>query len=256
MKKIFSALLLTVSLLAAMGATIASAVGAPEQHAAAVDFRACNFREGKGMPDLEKVNEKFRSYANKGDVPYSAWTLTPQYHNGAGFDVGWLGAWPDGEAFGVSVEKWQSTAEGRALQAEFNTVIDCSGRHELAASLPINASDGIPKDGVVMFYQCSLKDGKTLADAYTAHLAAGTAMKAMGSMGLSWMFQPALGAGDIDFDYYHVVAFYRYSDMGATMEMFANGGGRQKQASFLSPVASCATPTVFDALSVRAADER
>jgi hypothetical protein len=254
--KMLLAVLFPICLVAAMGSPAAFAAEAGEQHVAAVDFRACNFRDGKGMPDLDKVSEKFRAYANKNDLSYSAWTLTPQYHSGAGFDVGWLGAWPDGEAFGVSMEKWQSTDGGRALQAEFNAVIDCSGRHELAASLPINAADGTPRDGVVMFYQCTLRDGKTLADAYVAHLKAGTDMKAMGSLGLSWMFQPALGAGDIDFDYYHVVAFTRYADMGVTMEMFANGGGRERQASFLSPVSSCATPTVFDALSVRAEDER
>ncbi|MEZ5572720.1 MAG: hypothetical protein R3E64_11925 [Halioglobus sp.] len=255
MNKLFY-FVISVYLVTAIAPSSAFAVDAKDHHAAAVEFRACNFLEGKSMADLEAVNEKFRQYANKNDFDYSAWTLTPQFHNDTEFDVGWLGAWPDGGAFGVSMEKWQSTPAGRALQAEFNKVINCSGRHELAASLPINAADGTPKDGVVMFYQCKLKEGKTLADAYAAHLEAGTAMNAMGSLALSWFFQPALGAGNIDFDYYHVVAFYRYSDMGATMEMFANGGGREKQSSILSPVAACATPTVFDVLSVRAADER
>jgi hypothetical protein len=219
-------------------------------------FVRVTFEKAKACQIWKKLMKNSGAMPIRVTFPIQRERSPHQYHNGAGFNVGCLGAWPDGEAFGVSVEKCQSTAEGRALQAEFNALIDCSGRHELAASLPINSSDCIPKDGVVTFYQCSLKDGKTLSHAYTAHLATGTAMKAMGSMGLSWMFQPALGAGDIDFDYYHVVAFYRYSDMGITMEMFANGGGNQKQTSFLSPVASCETPTVFDALSVRAADER
>ncbi len=58
--------------------------------AAAVDFQACSFQSGKSMKDLDKVSAKFRQYANKNDFAYSAWTLTPQYHNGVGFDVGWL----------------------------------------------------------------------------------------------------------------------------------------------------------------------
>ena len=107
-----------------------------------------------------------------------------------------------------------------------------------------------------MFYACTLHEGKTLEEAYKAHLDAGQAMKALGSLAVSWMFQPAAGAGDIEFDYYHVVGFYRYSDMGATMEMYANGGGRQKQKAILGEVAACNTPTVFDAHSVRAQDER
>jgi len=221
---------------------------------APVDFRACNFREGKTMKDLDKVNAKFREYANKGDFAYAAWVLTPQYHDGAGFDLGWLGAWPDGESFGVSMERW--AAPGNEVASAFNQVIDCSLRHEMAASLPINAPESTPVNGVVMFYQCSLNDGKTLDDAYAAHLESGQAMKAKGSLASSWFYSPAVGAGDIDYDYYHVVAFSRYSDMGATMEMYVNGGGKQAQQEILGSISSCQTPVVFDALSVRDRDER
>ena len=221
---------------------------------APVDFQACNFRDGKSMKDLEKVNAKFRHYANKNDFAYAAWVLTPQYHDGAGFDVGWLGAWPDSESFGVSMEKWSSTEN--EVAAEFNQVIDCSLRHEMAMSLPINAPESTPTSGVVMFYQCSLNDGKTLDDAYAAHLESGQAMKAKGSLAMSWFYSPAIGAGDIDYDYYHVVAFSRYSDMGATMEMYVNGGGQKAQQKILGNVSSCTTPVLFDALSVRDRDER
>lgn len=234
----------------------ASALAMEQQvHAAPVDFRACNFHEGKSMADLDKVSAKFREYANKSDIAYAAWTLTPQYQTALGFDVGWLGAWPDGEAYGVSMEKWSTT--GKEVAAEFNQVIDCSGRHELATSLPISAPEGTPEDGVLMFYQCTLNDNATLDAAYAAHLDAGTAMKGLGSLAVSWMFQPAVGAGDnLDFDYYHVVGFYRYSDMGATMEMYANRGGKQAQQKILGEVSTCQTPVVFDAVSVRARDER
>jgi hypothetical protein len=81
-------------------------------------------------------------------------------------------------------------------------------------------------------------------------------MKAMGSLAVSWMFVPAIGAAPEPVDYYHVIGFYRYSDMGATMEMFFNRGGIQKQQAILSKVSSCQTPSVFDAISVRAFDER
>ena len=222
--------------------------------ASPVEFRACSFRDGKTMKDLDKVSATFRQYANKNDFAYSAWTLIPEFHNQADFDVGWLGAWPDGVAFGVSMEKWVTT--GQAVAAEFNQVMDCSSRHEMAMSLPINAPEGTPEDGVLMFYPCTLHEGKTIEAAYKAHLRAGIAMKGLGSHALSWMFQPAVGAGNIDFDYYHVVGFTRYADMGATMEMYVNKGGRQAQQKILATVSSCQTPVVFNALSVRARDER
>ena len=79
-------------------------------------------------------------------------------------------------------------------------------------------------------------------------------MKGLGSLAVSWLFQPALGGGTVD--YYHVVGFYRYSDMGATMDLYANHGGMQEFAKNLGGVTSCGRPTVFDAVSVRHRDER
>ena len=76
-----------------------------------VEFFACNFQDGKGMADLGKVIEKFKAYADQNDVGYTAWTLTPQFTNDReedAFDVGWLGAWPDGNAFGKSQDNWMT----------------------------------------------------------------------------------------------------------------------------------------------------
>lgn len=249
-------LLLAVTAVNVMSVSWVSSALAAEQLAkqAPVEFRACNFRDGKSMADLDKLNAKFREYANKNDFSYAAWVLTPEYDDGAEFDIGWLGAWPDSNAYGESMEKW--SAPGNKMAGEFASVIDCGLSHELAMSMPINAPEGTPSNGIVMFYQCSLKDGKSLSDAYRAHLEAGQAMKSKGSLAMSWFYSPAVGAGDIDYDYYHVVAFSRYSDMGATMEMYVNGGGQQAQQSILGKISSCRTPTLLSALSVRDRDER
>lgn len=228
----------------------------PAGVAAPVEFRACNFNEGKTMADLDQVTAKFRDYANKNDFAYAAWTLVPQYHTGSDFDVGWLGAWPDGEAFGVSMERWMTTTTGRALAAEFAEVWDCNDHHELSMSFPINAADSTPQDGVMLVYECSLGDSKTLDQAYAAHLEWGTAKKGMGFLDNSWMFQPTIGVRELDYDYYHVVVFYRYSDLGAAFEAYANDGGMQKRAKIYGDTMDCGAPFIYDFLSVRARDER
>lgn len=233
---------------------VSQASAAAKAKAAPVDFRACHFRDGKTMADLDKVSAKFRDYANKADTGYAAWTLVPQFETDLDMDVAWMGAWPDSKAFGVSMERWMK--EGRALQAEFDQVVDCSGRHIMAASYPINAPDGVPEDGVWLFSACQLKAGTTIAQAYAAHLEAGQVMKAMGSLSTSWMMVPGVGTGPDDPDYYHALAFYRYSDLGASIEMFVNEGGQQKRDSILTKVSSCRNPALFDAVSVRAHDER
>ena len=221
---------------------------------APVDYRTCDLRDGKTIEDLNKVTAKFRAYASKSNIDYAAWTLFPQYHTDLDYDLAWMGAWPDADTFGVSMERWMK--EGGALRAEFDQVVDCGNRHLMVVSYPINAPDGTPEDGMWLFSACNLNDGKTIPQAYAAHLEAGQVMKAMGSLSTSWMMVPGIGAGAEDPDYYHALAFYRYSDLGASLEMFVNKGGQQKRDEILNKVSSCATPILFDAVSVRARDER
>ena len=241
-------------ILAVLATSLASVAWVSSASAAAkaapVDYRACHFRDGKTMQDLDKVIVKFREYAKKADSGYAAWTLTPQFQTNLPLDVAWMGAWPDAETFGVSMEQWMK--EGGELQKAFAEVVDCGSRHMLVASYPINAPDGVPEDGMWLFSACNLNDDVSIDQAYAAHLEAGTVMKAMGSLSNSWMMVPGIGAGPNDPDYYHALVFYRYSDLGASLEMFLNKGGQQKRQAILNKVSSCETPVLFDAVSVLA----
>ena len=170
------------------------------------------------------------------------------------YDIGWLGAWPSSQDFGVSMEKWKTSSNG--LAEEFDRVMDCGSRHELAMWVPITAAESTPEDGVLMISRCTLNEGKTDADAYRAHIKFGQHMRGLGSMASSWLFYPTIGTGDIDYDYYHAIAFYRYSDMGAAMDLYSNQGGYEAAQKVLHPVSQCQAPIVFDSISVRAFDER
>ncbi|KAA1187650.1 hypothetical protein F0M18_19800 [Pseudohalioglobus sediminis] len=243
--------ILTFLVAATCGVSVHAQQSGPR--AAPVDFRACDYQSGKGAKDLQKVVERFRTYANENKFNYAAWIMVPQFQNGQNYDVGWLGAWPNSEAFGVSMERWMS--EGAEMAAAFDAVLDCSARHEMALWVPINAPRSTPESGVLMISQCTLHDGQSTEDAYRAHVEMGDHMRGLGSMASSWLFYPMLGTGDIDYDYYHAVAFYRYSDMGAAIELYANGGGYKKARETVEKVAHCSAPTVFDVTSVRAFDE-
>jgi hypothetical protein len=217
--------------------------------AAPVEFFACNWQKGKGMSDLKKVAKKFNQWADKNDMQYSAWILTPQFTAAdLGFQVGWLGGWPDGNAFGKGQDKWM--ASGGDLGDEFNAVIDCIS-HETASSAVVNAPDGPPGNGVVMFSQCTLQPGKMPAEALEGHRKVGAMMKGMGSPASSWLFFPGMGSGDIDFHYWSVIGFQNYTDLGAATELYINGGGWQKAMGILSSLTRCQSPAVFDAHAVR-----
>ena len=251
-KSIFAAVVIFCATAISYGQTANAQEG--QVKAAPVDFRACTFHDGKGMKDLDRVAEKFRKYANEHDFNYAAWTLVPQFQSAVPYDIGWLGAWPSNEAFGISMEKWMTT--GKELAAEFAEVMDCGSRHELALWVPVTAAESTPEEGVLMISRCSLNEGKSNDDAFQAHIAFGNHMRGLGSMASSWLFYPTMGTASGDFDYYHAVAFYRYSDLGAALELYSNRGGYQVAQDTLETVADCTTPILFDARNVRAFDER
>jgi hypothetical protein len=242
------AIALTVALCGAQSALAQQAQG----KGAPVEFYGCNWQKGMGIEDLVKVGKKFSKWSDENNSMYSAWILTPQYQTNMGFDVGWLGGWPDGAAMGKTQDAWISG--GHQLAREFDAVVDCSKRHELATSVAVNAPKGPPGNGIVMFAGCELQDGKSGAEAVAAHKKVAEMMTGKGSKGSSWAFFPGLGNIDTDIDYWQVIAFNNYSEFGAASDIFINGGGWRASADIFRGVTRCGRGVMFDATLVRAAD--
>mgnify|MGYP001812716657 CR=1 FL=1 len=233
-------------------ATIQVASAQEESRGTPVEFFGCTWQDGKGMADLVSVGKKFSQWADKQDSKYSAWILTPQFHTDVGFDVGWLGGWPDGVSMGKSMDAWLSG--GMQLAGEFDAVVDCSSRHELATAIAIHAPDGPGGSGKVMFDGCSKADGKSWDDVMAAHAKAGKMMRDKGAKASgSWLFFPGIGAADYDFDYWRVVTFNNYADFGATSEAYINGGGYEEGMKLMAGVTECGGGVMFDATVVRRA---
>lgn len=212
----------------------------------------CNMVPGKSMKDLMQVAQRFSKWADKNDSSYSAWILTPQF---AQFreapQVIWLGSNPSGNAMGKGLDAWQAT--GDDIQEAFNAVMQC-GAHAVASSVEVNAPDGTPGDGVVMFTQCSIAEGSDWSKAVAAHKKYSAAMRGLGAKNSNWMFFPMLGGTtDRGFDYWGVSTFNNWSDFFAAYELYVNGGGWQKGMEALKGVATCeaGSPSVWDVKLVR-----
>ena len=211
----------------------------------------CNIREGKDRKDIEKAIDKFNAWSDASDENdgYMAWMMVPQFATHPDTpDLIWLGSWENGVEMGKGIGAY--LAEGADIQASFEAALDCSG-HALASSVEINAPNGPPENGVVMFNQCSYADGKNYQDAMGAHKANAAAMTEMGSKGSSWMFFPMIGSNTESFDYWAVTGFQNYPDFGAAYEMYVNGGGWQKAMGIMQGNVTCGDPTVWDAYLVR-----
>ena len=214
----------------------------------------CKYQSGKGMNDLMQVAQRFSKWADKNDPSYSAWILTPAYGQFTELpQVVWLGSNPSGNEMGKAQEAWR--ASGGDLQKAFDSVIACGG-HSVASSVEINAPDGPPGDGVVMFTQCSIDDGSDWMKAVAAHKKYSAAMRALGAKNSNWLFFPMIGGtADRDFDYWGVSTFSSWTNYFAAYELYVNGGGWKKGMETMTGAASCrqGSPTVWDAKLVRSA---
>lgn len=207
----------------------------------------CNIKDGKSHKDLMHAAGKIGKWSSKHDPSYNAWILTPQFTSAPNTpDFIWLGSDANGSAFGKGIDKWQKTG-GDAAEA-FNSVADCSGGHVLASSVTVNAPDGPPGDGVVMFTECHIADGSNWMKAVEAHKSFSAAMRGMGATGSNWMFFPMLGGAERTFSYYGVSTFKNWSDYGAAYDIYTTGGGYQKADAAYKGITDCnrATPTVWD----------
>jgi len=237
-------------------ATVASVQSIQAQEggsAAVVEAFYCNLREGKSMKDAMQAADRFAKWADKNDSNYSAWILTPQFALGSNSpQLIWLGSNDSGDALGKGMDAWQSA--GGEVAAALSAVMDCSMGHVLASSVEINAPDGPPGDGVVMFSQCSYDDDGDWMKAIKAHKTFSAEMRKMGAKNSNWLFFPMLGGGNPEYDYLGVSTFNNWSDYFAAYEMYVNGGGWQKMVELMDDVASCNggnTPTVWDVKLVR-----
>ena len=243
-----------IAALLASGASIAQDKKAEAAAAPAmvpVEIFTCNWRDGKDQGDLAKLNARLKEMMDKNNAPYSAWTLTPQFRAGEdGFDIAWLGSWTSGAAMGDMVDS-RGGGEAAELFKSYNSVVDCSGGHMLMSSATIHAPDGPPDDGVVMFSSCTVDEDSNMEAAMKAHAKGSADMRGRGSKGYSWIFHPALGFGETDFDYYMVVAMDNYAALGKAFDVYMNGGGWGARQKLYDGVVSCDSPRVYDAKLVR-----
>ena len=206
-------------------------------------INVCSFRDGKSWGDLEKLNEAFAGFIGDSPTDYSYWILTPRFREDSDMHFAWLGSWNSGAGFGGGFDNWVANAGD--LEQMFYETAECGSNMMAIANIMVDP-DNPPTNGVVWFARCTLADGKELSDAVAAHAEGSSAMRDLGVESQSWAFVPALGFGDIEFDYYHVATFDSYAALGAGFDANFNQGGWKARMEPMAGVASCSSPNLYD----------
>lgn len=211
-----------------------------------VEFWSCSFNQGKDMNDLDEAIDAYNAWADKNDDSQVAWVMTPEFFGPENtIDVGWLGTWPDGNAWGKQQDAFDAT--GGKVMGGFMDAVTCSA-HEMATSLGINSPEEPPENGVVLFSRCTVAEGKTPEDAVAAHRQ--VAAKMGGTTGAnSWLFFPGSGSSSdgSGYQYWQVLGFDNHAELGAAWENYTNAGGWKTVDATLAGITSCGDTTTWRA---------
>jgi len=217
-----------------------------------VEGFTCSYNKGKGPSDLAKVNVKWNAWADGINFPaYNAWNLTPNFvDSGTTMDVVWLGAWQNGIDMGKGLDLWKT--KGSKINTEYGKVVTC-GEHSNFASYNIRMPDmsSPSTSGVVTFSDCSLEEGKSMADGMAAVAAWAKHLDSTGSKSGMWVFFPALGTGDTDWDFKMVESHRNYASLGHDWEDYGNKQGYAKAQAVFTGVMECGGTRVYDSEMVR-----
>jgi hypothetical protein len=205
-----------------------------------VELFTCNYNDGKGPGDLDKVIAKWNKWADKKGVDdYAAWTLTPYYFGPEQeFDVIWLGAGKDAVALGKAQDSYLAEDEG--LHAAFNEVISCDAHSNFASINHKAAPKGAtPANSVLTFSDCEFKEGATFDALGTAmgewsqHLSDG------GSNASIFHWYPVYGGGQEELSFKWLEAHKNFAELGADYERYGNGRGFETKRKLFNHLISC-----------------
>jgi len=225
--------------------------------AAVVELFSCKFNNGKNMGDLRSASNRFKTWADQNAVTdYTAVTMTPYaFSDQVDYDVVWLGAWPNGTAMGVDEAKWFAT--GAQTLAALEAVTDC-GTHALFAAIPIHTPAGPPaeRNGLTMFRDCKLHEGRTPAEAIAAMRQWTDYMAGRGSAGFDAILFPLAGkSSEADYTFKSVHAFSSVEELGRGIDLYTTGGV-QMQNQILGRVIACDSPRIYLSERVRTAAQQ
>lgn len=249
---------LRVLLLSLFGSTLIANVHA-DNHSdgpnfSPVDLIACNFNDGQGMSNLNRVIARWNTWMDeKGDESYWAYILTPTYFSqDITFDFAWAGGWPDGKSMAAGRDLW--VKEGQSLRDEFARVASCQAQGNFA-TVRVKANSTPFPEAPVEFSNCKMKGGRTPPEAFRAMAAWSAHLEKSGLDVGHWMFFPAYGeASAAEYDFKAITVHNSYEEFGKHYDHYGNGRGFEVADRTLNLALDCDSARVYHGRPIRKVD--
>ena len=249
MKKI---LLIIASVFLSVGSVWADSHEAEKPSFSPVETFTCNYNDGKGPADLDKVIKSWNDLMDKeGQGDYFAALLTPVYFGEPLFDVGWLGVWRNGNVMGSGTDWWLSN--GGKVAAGFNDVLTCESHTNFASQNVREAKpddDESDKNFVLSFSNCSVKEGKNYGEFMAAQKEWNAYADEHGIAEANWVWWPVYGESNNDYDFKFLASMDDHTAAGANWQLYSEGHF-QKSSELFDDIVDCDISRVYGGRTIR-----
>ena len=252
---ILAAVTAGLAVMSGAGAVLADEHEAGYPPMTAIETWTCSLREGKDMDDLEKANDAWLKWMDDwGQEDYYAVLVTPFFFGEQSFDVGWIGAYRDGKAFGIGQDKWVN--DSGDLGEKFSEVITCDSHTGWVSMEIMNLGGDTSGDNeqddkfVLSFSNCSIKEGRTFDEYMAASEEWETYANEHGITGRAWIWFPIVGEANNDYAFKVVSAEDNYTAMGENWQKYMDGHW-SKSSELFDDLLDCDISRVYNATTLR-----
>lgn len=235
--------LLTIALsLLLSGTVLAERAADPDRFQ--IETIQLKFKAGKGLDDLMDLRQKFADFAKSGELKYSSRVLIPWAVNNAAlpssqdWDALWVGFSPNTRDYANTLSYYLKN--GDAFNADFEAVRTNVGTN-LSRGETIFSGELAPmgETGVVLFRTCKLNAKQTMGNAKKAMLAMSEKLKAGGSKGGTYFWNPGPGAAPSMEDSFLITRWFPSVEAWGDSSMAYENGDMAKVEAGVSRVMDC-----------------
>ena len=216
------------------GMSISVAQDGPS-HFRPVEIWSCSFNDGMDMDDMNDVYEDINE--GPGDSSYSGFHLDP-YFVGArsqDFDFIYLGVWENGS------DMSDFDPSDNDVEDAWNEAANCSGflyASTRIQEIPEDAGDATGPFALVVS-DCTIEEGRSAGQAVGAMNRFNDYKVANGSTVPTFVWFPALGDGNADFDFKLVMSFPGMQAYGHFFNWYEDNAIYQAQGAMMDGLVDC-----------------
>ena len=209
-----------------------------------VETAMMQFHSGKDLQDFLTIRDTFSNFAKSGNIQYSSRIFVPWAVSKAAlpdnqdFDAVWVGFSPNTAAYSETLGYYLE--HGDKISAEFDAVRINIARTLLGGEVIFRsgemAGEGI---GAVLFRTCKLKTKQTMNNAKKAMVAMSEKLKAGGSKGSTFFWNPGPGSAPSQAGSFLVTRWFPSVEAWGESSMAYQNGDISKEEAAVNRAMTC-----------------